>query len=1014
MIAKVALVRVAVGTIFASVLGLMALLAQAQSLNGAKLSPSSNTSRFTDSANTEAKSVSSVEAASTCLSWTHLAKVPTGGFYGGTATSDGTFAYVGGGLGSGGASSYFNRFDPVKGLWASLAGMPDNNSYASAVYSPINHKVYVFGGVINMVGLNNTRIYNIATNQWSAGTAMPAPRDSMAAGYYNGRIYLVGGFVGTTAQSQFWEYDPITDSWNTSLPPIPVAVARAGFGIINGHFYIAGGNNADPRRLYDYDIAANTWTRRADLLMSYGSGSAVLDGQLRVLNGQSYDPISDTWSAFAPVQGFYGPPENPTVTAVGMALLTFGGTRFAGMFGQVVSYETCMSGCLPTCAPGFWRPRSSFPKAVEAPAVATDGHYVYSAGGLVAGSSSSGFYRYEVRGDSWTTLPSLPVGLDSARGAYAGNTKSFYVFGGKNNSNVLATTYRYNPGSNTWTTAAAMPAPRYLPNVAYHSGNGKIYVIGGIDSSSNETNQTWEYDPVTDAWDTTRAAGPVPLAGSGTTIVGRFIYLVGSWNGGVGSSLHNRYDILNNTWVGLAPAPVSVFNPAAAAVGGRTYLMGCPPAPFRSTYLYDLGSNSWATGPLATLPHALAAEVAVTGRIIIIGGTDGSATDSSNLESLDISCSDCPAAFSESFDAITPPALPNGWTATNAQGPDPLWTTSSTNPDNSNNAYSTAPDSVSDKRLDTPGIAIGSASALVSFRSWFSLGGGAYISSSPAHDGGVLEISSPNINAGIFTDVTDAAVGGSFLNCGYAEVIASGFVSPIAGRRAWGSYSGTDLLGSSAHWVDVLADLGPNLAGQPFKLRFRLASDNNSDTGRWQIDSVVVKPSSCPPVLLSAVSRKIHAGSGAFDIALPLTGAPGIECREGSPGGTHQVVLTFAGSITFSAASLTAGTGSVMASVNGPSVTIDLTGVTNAQTIALKLANADDGANHGDVLLPISFLSGDINGNGAVTSTDLAQAKSQVGQPLTNANFRSDINANGAISATDVSAVKVQSGTALP
>ncbi|HEY6150439.1 MAG TPA: hypothetical protein VIW19_07955, partial [Gaiellaceae bacterium] len=33
-------------------------------------------------------------------------------------------------------------------------------------------------------------------------------------------------------------------------------------------------------------------------------------------------------------------------------------------------------------------------------------------------------------------------------------------------------------------------------------------------------------------------------------------------------------------------------------------------------------------------------------------------------------------AFAESFDGVTPPALPAGWTAANAAGPDPLWVTS--------------------------------------------------------------------------------------------------------------------------------------------------------------------------------------------------------------------------------------------------------------------------------------------------------------------------------------------------
>ena len=62
---------------------------------------------------------------------------------------------------------------------------------------------------------------------------------------------------------------------------------------------------------------------------------------------------------------------------------------------------------------------------------------------------------------------------------------------------------------------------------------------------------------------------------------------------------------------------------------------------------------------------------------------------------------------------------------------------------------------VTDKRLDTPAIAITSAAAQVTFRNFYFL--------ESTFDGGVLEVSSPNINAGAFTDITNAAVGGNFV-----------------------------------------------------------------------------------------------------------------------------------------------------------------------------------------------------------------------------------------------------------
>ncbi len=129
----------------------------------------------------------------------------------------------------------------------------------------------------------------------------------------------------------------------------------------------------------------------------------------------------------------------------------------------------------------------------------------------------------------------------------------------------------------------------------------------------------------------------------------------------------------------------------------------------------------------------------------------------------------------------------------------------------------------------------------------------------------------------------------------------------------------------------------------------------------------------------------------------------------------HQIVATFANPVTVGGVSVTSGTGSVGgSSVSGAVVTINLTGVTNAQRLGITLANVSDGANTGDVTIPMGVLAGDTSGNGSVTATDVSQTKGQSGQPVTGANFREDVVVNGSINATDVAAVKSNSGTALP
>jgi len=166
------------------------------------------------------------------------------------------------------------------------------------------------------------------------------------------------------------------------------------------------------------------------------------------------------------------------------------------------------------------------------------------------------------------------------------------------------------------------------------------------------------------------------------------------------------------------------------------------------------------------------------------------------------------------------------------------------------------------------------------------------------------------------------------------------------------------------------------------------------------------------PTVVSAVSRKAHGAAGNFDIPLPLTGTPGVECR--STGGAHTIIVTFGAPVTLSGASVTSGTGTVgSATATGAQVTVSLTGVTNAQRMVVTLANVSDGTNTADVSIPMSVLAGDTNASGTVTATDVGQTKAAAG-PTTAGNFRSDVNASGAINATDIGLVKSFTGTSLP
>jgi subtilisin-like proprotein convertase family protein len=177
--------------------------------------------------------------------------------------------------------------------------------------------------------------------------------------------------------------------------------------------------------------------------------------------------------------------------------------------------------------------------------------------------------------------------------------------------------------------------------------------------------------------------------------------------------------------------------------------------------------------------------------------------------------------LTQNFDTVTPPALPAGWTATNASGPTPLWVTSNVTPDTAPNcAFVDNPAVVSDKRLDTPPINLTTNQARLTFRNNFSF-------EAPNYDGGVLEIS---INGGPFQDIL--AAGGSFVTGGYNGTVSTCCSNPIGGRQAW--------IGSSGGYITTTVNL-PGSGPRTVILRFRMGSDSVISAPGWRIDTLTVQ-----------------------------------------------------------------------------------------------------------------------------------------------------------------------------
>jgi len=453
-----------------------------------------------------------------------------------------------------------------------------------------------------------------------------------------------------------------------------------------------------------------------------------------------------------------------------------------------------------------------------------------------------------------------------------------------------------------------------LPGGFAVAGN-KLYIIGGFNIGTGMTAQTWQFDPnaaVGSRWlqrlDYPVARGYVPAA-----TIGGFIYTAGGSdfvNGTLVDSANSyKYDPTLNVWTAIANIPRATGETRAVVFNGQMLVLGggrTAPNPSNEVDIYNPNSNTWTLGAnFGTVRRNFPADSDGTSRIWIVGGYDAGGVATNTMEifgaggcatatpsgsasptstatpgtptptatatataSANASATATATAtaggtatptptcgetvFSENFDGVTAPALPAGWVASNIDpGDGTLWVTSTTTPDTApNDAFIPNQDGISDKVLITPNISISSPFTVLGFRNNFDT----EFSDGIYWDGGVLEVSSPNINGGAFTDITDPAVGGSFVTGGYTGIIDSTANNPLAGRMAWS--------GSSGGYINTVANLGSNVSGQTIQLRFRMGTDEAVAAPGWRVDTLIIRGGVCPSASPTATSTGTASASG--------------------------------------------------------------------------------------------------------------------------------------------------------
>ena len=263
----------------------------------------------------------------------------------------------------------------------------------------------------------------------------------------------------------------------------------------------------------------------------------------------------------------------------------------------------------------------------------------------------------------------------------------------------------------------------------------------------------------------------------------------------------------------------------------------------------------------------------------------------------------------------------------------------------------------------------------------------------------------PTVNA------IQSTAGGSY-DAFIAKINASGFALLYSTYLGGAGYD-------QALAVAVDSSDNAYVAGYTNSTDFPTANAIQTTTGG--LYDAFVSKIAAPVQLVSVASAKTHGSAGTFNIDLPLTGAPGIECRSGGASGNYTMVFTFGLNLASAdGASVTSGTGAVSANTIDSSDShryiVNLTGITDAQYIGVTLSNVSDSAgNHSDsISQEMGVLIGDVNGDGVVNVGDTALVRGNAGVTLDNTNFQYDVNVDGLVNVGDTSIVKSKSGDFLP
>jgi hypothetical protein len=314
---------------------------------------------------------------------------------------------------------------------------------------------------------------------------------------------------------------------------------------------------------------------------------------------------------------------------------------------------------IPTgVCPTPWQVVANMPLDLFGTAGASDGAFSYHFGGFSfsTGKTLDVVNRYDPVGNSWAAMASMPQAAFMASAVYYPPTNKIYVFGGEDADTGVNydITRIYDISSNTWTTGANMPDVRSFMASGYNGTNGRIYLVSGYNTGLVDSAQpnTWEYDPVADAF-TERAPFPHPAGGFASGVINGHLYVAGGRDASnTVIDLVWDYNIANDTWTARSSMPSVTNVPGNAVALGRLWVFGGGnpfsvhksssmtavfdqrrvklksevPTTTNIGVVYNPETDIWSSSPSMNVSRSFTSGTAIGTKLVAAGGFDGTSS----------------------------------------------------------------------------------------------------------------------------------------------------------------------------------------------------------------------------------------------------------------------------------------------------------------------------------------------------------------------------------------------------